>query len=218
MTGHPSEYALDRAALGAASPDVAAHLAECERCSDAVGSRRAPGEPPAWLTSVKVGPERHRGRRWWILPLPVLAVAAAAILVVQGGTLRGGPAGIREKGAPRVTLYVKRGAVATAWDGRSAIRPGAKLRVSVRAPGYAQASIASLASPDAPAVLWAGPLERDGETAPPLSFRGDAQGDREVLSIVLSTDPVPPWQHAGVPRRDAHVWSIRLEIPKEVAP
>jgi hypothetical protein len=218
MTGHPSEYALDRAALGAAAPDVGAHLARCARCSGVVAARRAPGEPPAWLASVKIGPERRRRRRWWILPIPLLAAAAAMIVAVHGGTIRGGVAGIREKGAPRVTVFVKRGDAVVAWDGRAPIRPGDRLRLSVRAPGYAQVSIASLASPDAPAVLWAGPLERDADTVPPLSFRVDAQGTREVLSVVLSMQPVTPWQHGAVPRRDDRVWSVRLDIPKEVAP
>lgn len=218
MTGHPSEYALDRAALGAAAPHVVAHLARCARCSDVVASRRAPGAPPAWLTSVKIGPERRRRRRWWILPIPLLAAAAAMIVAVHGGTIRGGAAGIREKGTPRVTVFVKRGDTVAAWDGRAAIRPGDRLRLSVRGKGYAQMSIASVATPGAPAVLWAGPLEREGETVPPLSFRVDAQGSREVLSVVLSSEAIPLSQHASVARRDDRVWSVRLDIPKEVAP
>ncbi len=216
MTGHPSEYALDRAALGAATPDVADHVARCSRCSDAVAARRAPVEPPAWLASVKLGPERRRRPRWWILPIPLLAAAAALVVAVHGGTIRDGAAGLREKGAPRVTVFVKRGDAVAPWDGRAAIRPGDRLAISVRGSGYAHVSIASLTAPETPAVLWAGPLQQDGDTVTPLSFRVDAQGGDEVLSVVLSTDRISPAQHVAAPRRDGRVWSVRLDIPKEV--
>jgi hypothetical protein len=46
----------------------------------------------------------------------------------------------------------------------------------------------------------------------------DAEGDREVLSVVLSAAPVPPGRHARPPGADDGAWSVRLDVPKERAP
>lgn len=218
MTSHPSEYALDRAALGAATSEVSRHVARCGRCAAAIAARRAPVEPPAWLDRVEVRPERLRRRRWWLLPLPLVAATAAAVLAIVAAPVR--ERGVREKGAPRVTVFVKRGADVAPWDGRARVRAGDRLQLSIRGAGFAQASVASVAGSPAgvPAVLWAGPVEPDGETVLPLSFRVDAQGDREVLSVILSARPVAPWQHASAPRPDGGDWTTRLELPKEIAP
>ncbi len=218
MTGHPSEYALDRAALGARVDDsVAAHLGACPRCAGMVAARRATSEPPAWLASVPLRAARPPRKRWvWLLPVPALAAVAALVLTRTAPPTSPALDAIRPKGTPIVTIYVKRGELVTPWDGRTPLRPGDRLRVAVRGAGYQELSIASLPPSGAPELLYGGRLERDAETLPPLSFRLDERGGTEVLSIILSMHPVTLSEHARLPGSGGHgVWAMRLRIPKE---
>jgi hypothetical protein len=222
MSGHPSQYALDRAALGAPiEADVAAHLARCGACSATVEARRRGAEPPPWVSALAIGPPppARKPRRRWLVPVPALAAAvllAALVLRGEHAALPGGAT--REKGAPRVTLYVKRGDKVSAWDGRASVRSGDRLRLAVRGAGYAHVSVASLPSPEGePVLLYGGPLSPGDETLAPLSFRVDERGGAEILSVVVSARPVGLDAHAESPEhvRARGDWSTRLHIPKE---
>jgi hypothetical protein len=223
VSEHPTQYALDRVALGAPAPaDVAAHVGGCARCASELASRSA-AEPPGWLDAVKVSPRApERARRgWWrLVPLPALAVATAALVavVLRVGPPRDANDATRPKGTPDVVVYVKRGEQVGAWDGRAPVRPGDRLRVGIRGSGYAHLSIASLASAGEPALLYAGPLAPTGETLLPLAFRVDARGGAEVLSVIASPEPVALAAHAEPPERvrGRGAWSVRLRLPKEM--
>lgn len=222
MSEHPSQYALDRAALGApVPPEVAAHLARCAPCAATIEARRSPEAPVPWLARVRLAAAPRRRRRWWwLLPIPALAALAAAVPLVLRSAHVAAPGGeaTREKGTPIVTVYVKRGEAVTAWDGRTPLRAGDRLRVGVRGPGYAHLSVASLPSPGAPVLLYAGPLAPSGgETLLPLSFRVDGAGQAEVLSVIASGEPVGLGAHAEPPERvrQRGAWTVRLQLPKE---
>jgi hypothetical protein len=222
MTGHPSHLALDRVALGArVEADVAEHVRACARCGAIVAERHLPIDPPPWLASVKVRPGAERTRAWrrfgWLVPIPLAAVALALALVhpPQSGETA------RAKGAPAVTVYVKRGDQVAAWDGRTPVVPGDRLRVGVRAAGYSHLSVASVPpAPDQPALLYAGPLAPTGETLLPLAFRVDERGRAEVLSVIASPEPIGLSAHADPPERvrERGGWTVRLQIPKEQMP
>lgn len=221
MTEHPSQYALDRAALGAPiTPDLAEHLLGCPSCAAAASRLRAREASPPWLEGVRVGaPAPRRGRRWrWAIPLAA-ALAASVPLALRTGAGAPEPTlgATREKGVPAVVVYVKRGEVVTAWDGRAPLLPGDRLRIGVRAGPYAQLSVASLPSHGNPTLLYAGPLAPRGETLLPVSFRVDADGSAEVLSVIASDAPVGLPAHTEPPGRssDGRAWRARLELPKE---
>jgi len=224
VTPHPSQYALDRVALGEPPPPaLGEHLATCPRCAAAVAERGRPAEAPAWLARLGAPRPARTPRRtpWraWIMVPALAAAAVAGVLVI--GNLRepsiGGDEDLRPKGAPRIALYVKRGEAVSTWDGRSPVRPDDRLRVGVRSGGYAHVSVASLPDAGAPQVLYAGPLAQGTETLLPLSFRVDERAGDEVVSIVVSARPVDPSAHVapGAPRGS---WAQRLRIPKEVRP
>jgi hypothetical protein len=220
MNGHPSQYALDRAALGGpVDAAMSAHLDGCGRCAAIVAERReAPSASPAWLDRVKVSgaPRPPWWRRLrWVLPIPAVAALAALLAVVA--LPRRSAETVREKGAPAVALYVKRGDAVSAWDGKSTIRPGDRLRVGVRGSGFAQVSVASVSPGGEPTVLYSGPVDRVGETLLPLSFRVEGAGATEVLSVALGARPIAPEEHVAPPgsRSRAGTWVIRLHIPKE---
>jgi len=244
VSQHPSHLSLDLAAVAAPAGDadlpraLRDHLAGCPACTAEVASRRAAAgaEPaPAWLERVRVAPlpptgpaaPPRRGRtllalRWWLLPIPAAAALAAAALLLRPATaptdLAGGD--VREKGLPAVTVYVKRGDRVDAWDGRSPVRPGDRLRVGVRGAGFAHLSVASLQPGVDPAVLYAGPAAPRGETLLPLSFLVDAGGAAEDLSVILSPEPVAPAAHARPPTTPPRrgEWITRLHLPKEPTP
>jgi hypothetical protein len=231
---HPSPYALDLAALGGEPPvEVARHLETCPTCAGIVAARRAAEALPAWAEKIRVAPapgpvrtladraiSTARRWRWWLLPLPAAATLAALVFA-----LRPGPPGdltdeLREKGAPKVTVYVKRGDQVATWDGHSSIQPGDRLRLGVRGAGFANLSVASVEPGADPMVLFNGPVEPKGETLLPLSFRVDDGGGSEDLSIILSSRPVLPAAHARttVPPTLQGEWTTRLHLPKETAP
>jgi anti-sigma factor RsiW len=243
---HLSHLSLDLAAVtadagGADLPRaVRDHLAGCPTCaaevaaSRAAASAEAAGPTPAWLDLIRVAPPpappaappRREGAlrrlRWWLLPIPAAAALAAAALLLGPATppadLAAGD--VRETGVPAVTVYVKRGDRVDAWDGRSPVRPGDRLRVGVRGAGFAHLSVASLQPGVDPAVLYAGPAAPRGETLLPLSFLVDGGGPAEDLSVILSPEPVPPAAHArppGAPPRRGE-WTTRLHLPKEPTP
>jgi hypothetical protein len=207
VTAHPSYYALDGVRLGGpVSPPVAAHLAACAPCSAYLASEAGPA--PSWLGRASVpAPARPRRRRWaW----PALALAAAVLVLVA----RPRPEPIRDKGAPAVSVFVKRGEQVFLWDGERAVRPGDRLRLRVGGTTYRHVSVASLPSGGAPAVLYQGALG-DDPLFLPLSFRVDERGHQERLSVIFGRDPVPPGLHRAETGAPAETWRQILTFDKE---
>ncbi len=229
---HPSVLALDLAALGGQVPaEVARHLEACQACAATVAERRAAGPLPGWVHGVRVAPAlvqppslaaqllaRLRRPAWRLLPLPAAAaLVAAVVLLLPAPQPEPGGGAVREKALPAVAVYLKRGATVAAWDGRSPVQPGDRIQLGIRGAGFTHLSVASLQAGAGPALLYAGPLEPRGETLLPVSFRVDAGGDREELSIILAIQPVAPDAH-GPPSGEAAsrgAWAARLLLPKE---
>jgi hypothetical protein len=240
---HPSFWALDGIRLGrAASADERRHLASCAACAGhlAAGPEQAAASTrPAWLAALPPAaagaqaPPARRSRRWWAWLLPLAPVMAGLVILagrphppagsdhrslVQGGRdgVRGG---VREKaGAPALRLFIKRGAAVFAWDGRSAVRPGDRLRLELRPAGYGFVSVAGRSGDQqVPAVLYDGALDSGAGSLLPVSFRVDDRGTEEVLSVILGRAPVPPRLHAeaDVPASEARTWRQILVLPKQ---
>jgi hypothetical protein len=223
LTSHPSHYALDQAALGAPLGRAdAEHVAACARCAGILASRRAAEPRPPWLDSVAAPRPRRLDRalpRWprWLAIVPVAAAFAAAVILLPGGPGGTGDA-IRSKGAPVVAVYLKRSGAVVAWDGRTPIRSGDRLRLGIRGPGYGHVSVASLPAPPAsPEILFAGPMAQEGETLLPVAFRVDERGAEEVLSVILGPAPVPAERHAAgcATLPPDRCWAARVALPRE---
>jgi hypothetical protein len=209
---HPSFYALDRIRLGLpVSREVEEHVAACAACA---AHRAAPPPPaPAWLAGLPRDPARPPSRRRRLLWPALAAVGVAAVLVL---VLRPRPApeGIREKGGPAVTVFVKRGERVFTWDVGSPVRPRDRLRLRVSGGGFHHLSVASLPAAGPPAVLYDGPVGKGAELLP-LSFRVDEDGREERLSVILGQEPIPPALH-GSPSSDPDLtWREVITFAKE---
>jgi hypothetical protein len=223
VNAHPSQYTLDRAALGASvAPPDAAHLSACARCAAVVASRRAAPPRPAWLDDVRLPPAAPRPRLpWlrWVALLPVATAAVAALVLLPGDRRPvDGPEGIRAKGTPSVAVYLKRADAVVAWDGRAPLRTGDRIRLGVRGAGYGYVSVASIPpAPAQPGVLYSGALSPEGETLLPIGFRVDDRGETEQLSVVLAAKPVGEEEHRTLPGPDRirATWTTRITLPKE---
>lgn len=227
MNAHPSQYALDRVALGApVAPSCSDHVAGCPRCAEIVASRRAAPVRPAWLDTVRAPPARSARRSLprrlgWAALLPAAVAALIAVALLPGvRDRRADDEEIRAKGVPQVAVYLKRAEAVVAWDGHTPVRGGDRLRLGIRAPGFTHVSVASLPpSPAAPSLLYSGELSPAGETLLPIAFRVDEWGSAEVLSVVITTGPVPPGAHDAGSRVDGRgaAWTTRITLPKETS-
>jgi hypothetical protein len=203
MSEHLSYYALDRLRLGEpARAEERAHLQRCPACAGYLQPQSQ--EPPSWLSGVRLPPRPPRGtplgarlRNWRFLVPAFSAVAAAAAVAVVYPRIatKTDPPGLREKGAPAVQLFVKRGTRVFPWNGRT-LRAGDRLRVEVNGAGFGFVSIAghSAAEPK-PVLLYDGALGK-GTQLLPLSFRVDDEGKQEILSVIFGRQPVPADLHA----------------------
>jgi hypothetical protein len=212
MNEHPSFYALDRLRLGHAGEADRDHARACAQCAAHLHLLAAPVPVPPWLAGVQRRAPRSRRVLWSALS----AAAAAAILLVA---LRPGRDQTREKGAPSIELFVKRGEEVFAWDGHRPVRAHDRLRLRVRGSGYGHVSVASLPAGAGPAlVLYEGPLP-GGAALLPLSFQVDDQGSAEHLSVILGRRPVPAALHAPPAGDEAdETWRQMLVIDKESEP
>lgn len=226
MTAHPSSLRLDAIALGEPADDATAHhLRDCARCAAALAEARRPPHVPAWLDGL-ARPERPKpprrpfGDRWLAALLaPALAAAIAAGLFALRPPQRRAD-GVREKAAPSVALYLKRGDAVSTWDGRSPLRTGDRIRIGIRGAGYRHVSVATISSSGGPpAVLHVGRLNASGESLLPTSFRVDSPGGAEVLSVILGDDAIAPAAHAAAPPGSpGNRWTLRITLPVEPAP
>jgi hypothetical protein len=210
--GHPSFYALDRLRLGEpARVDEREHLATCLTCAAYLRDPATPGAaaPPAWLSGVGLPPApksppppstwawpwRRPGWRLLVPSLVAGAAFAAALVVLRPARPVDAPAdGIRAKGSPAVQLFIKRGERVFPWTG-GAVHPGDRLRMEVNGAGFGFVSLAGRSPPEGkPVVLYDGALDA-GAHLLPVSFRVDAEGKQEILSVIFGRRPVPVELH-----------------------
>ncbi len=231
---HPSFLALDRAALGEASAEVKAHLAQCPRCAEHVATVSRPAPVPTWVSELANEPP-PRATRGWLrgLALATCGALAVAILVLalpdlapngtpaswpQGGSsevLLGNPSG---GNTPAVTLSVQRGAALQPWDGRSPVQAGDELRLRVVTPeGFSHVTVA-VADGSTWRVLSAQPVQPGRPLQLPTESRWEVRGDGESerLLVVFSNGPVDLAQasqwHAG-PQRTPSLWTLAFTLP-----
>jgi len=202
---HPSFLALDRAHLGAASPTVLAHLADCEVCRSYVDCpERAP------LTSIFTALERaiadqRRSRARWLWPAASVAAAAGALLLVLAHRVpeatRDTDPYVGSKGFRSVWIYLKRGTETTLWDGKRLLLPGDRLRLKVDPGSYHRLAVYS--GGPSPTLLYAAKLTPGRNLTLPEAWEIDDSPIDEQLFVVFSEAPVEPewssWRLGHVP-------------------
>lgn len=214
MSPHPSFLQLDRLALGAADPQVAAHVASCDSCRAHLGRLEQPVPLPAWVREAAETPRRPRWLRLFAPGLGLVAAAAAVLLVVQSRAV--GPAYDGTKGAPTVGIYIERAGQVSLWNGVQPLRPGDRIELKVAPDGYRHLTVAGL-DHQSPVQLYQGTVAPTGETTLPRSFRlDDSPGDEQLL-VLFSDAPVTGAELREVfahPPRSKSRWAVLLVLPK----
>jgi hypothetical protein len=215
---HPSFLALDRHALGEASPEVAAHAATCGECAAylaAAGPSTAP--VPAWARDAGA-------RRPWFAwsGLRAFTLAVATVVLVVGLVRHRGDeeSYVGTKGTPGAWLFVKRGADVHAWDGREPVAPGDRLRLKVQGAGFAHVSVfEAVATPPGWERLYDGALGAQAVSLP-SAWEVDERPGAETLVVVLAKDAVAPADVAGLAARggDEQHWLRRFVLEKRAPP
>jgi hypothetical protein len=193
---HPSYLELDRLALGPAG-ESEARLQGCEQCLRYVGEQRRPLPVPEWARAAAQ-------RKPWLprlLPWGAALAACAGALALVVLTRPPVPDDAREKGGPRVQLFVKRDGAVSRWDGRSAVRAGDSIMLEVSSPEDCTVQVESISG--APEELYSGPVQRGRRTLLPRSFRVDDAPGAERLRVRF---------------RGKHPSSIELDLPKGKSP
>ena len=206
---HPSRLAVDRLALGEASPEVEAHLSGCAECRAHFEAVRAQLPVPAWVKDAATPPRRA----WW-RPLVLAASLATVLLVVL---LRPPPPPeTTAKGFPAVTVWFKRGELVSTWDGTSPLRGGDAVRFEAVPAGYGWVTVVAESADGGLVTLFAAKLDPSGKPTLTPAWQLDAHGTQEHLAVLFTRDAV---RDAHVPsllsRRDAEAWCIHEVLPKE---
>ncbi len=214
---HPSFFELDRLALKAEPAELERILGSCPECLRHVNSVKQSLPIPAWVRDVSVPKPRSP---WWspmLLGAAGLATVSVALLVLRP-LVQEPTDEVRAKGVPSVTVLIRHDSTIGPWDGTSPVKPGDSLQLQISPAGFRHVTVAVPSGSGKPEVLFQAAIAKEGSTLLPQSFRVDAVGTAEHLSVLLSKRPLrddelsrPP---SGSPGRDG-VWSIELVIPKE---
>jgi hypothetical protein len=167
------------------------HIDGCPRCQGRLAEARAAGE--RW-TVAAVRPERPGLRRRWWMVAPALGVAAALLLLLLPRRPEWQP-----KGAPALTLLVKRGAATTRWEG-GALRAGDAVQLLWTAPRAGH--LAVLARDRHGAVTIVHPEE--SATTAPIAAGVDQPLGRSLI-ITAASDGL-------------QLWTVFLDRPAPLAP
>lgn len=233
---HPSRLAVERHVLGApssqlASAELAAHLTTCAECRRHVEAVSAAEPVPAWVleasrlllsssrplessTPLEASTplQSSRPRRTWWRPLGLAAAVAASLVIFLWPASPPSTA----KGAPAVTVWLKRGDTIAAWDGRSPLRSGDDIRLEAAPGDFGYVTVVSTAS-EKPTALFQAKVDPSGKPTLSPAWRLDGQGTEEHLAVLFTREPVADDAPLGplLTRRDGDAWCIHEVLPKE---
>lgn len=200
MTEHPSFLALDRHALGDATPAVTSHLTVCADCRAHVEAVMVASPIPARVMDLRQAP----APRWWELRwiqvlIPLVATAVLAVVLIN----RAPADEVRAKGSPTAIAWVKRGEDVSRWTGTPLV-PGDAVRFQVAVEHFTRLTVIDATSKT---VLYEAVVSN--ETTTP-AWTLDASPGGDVVWVVLSNEPVTP---AIVDTCDGvSVWCRRFDL------
>lgn len=224
---HPSYLALDRAALGTASADLAQHLESCGECRGYVESL-AESAPASGLVRVRqrLAAEQRSRVRWLFTLTPLVAVAAGVVLFVAVRPQPELPAGPRDqapyvgtKGFTSVWIYVKHGANSELWDGKRPVFAGDRLRLKLDPGQFRHVAVYSVKGPDAPSLLYASDVKPGESFTLPDAWEVDGEPGAERLLVIFSSKAVEPaWPNWLAGKAPPDVTLLPFVLPKSSKP
>jgi hypothetical protein len=226
LVSHPSYLALDRAALGAPSAELASHIESCPECRAHVEAVTEPA-PGSGIVTVRqrIDAERRSKLRSAVALLPLLAAAAGVSFVLMRPQ-PDLPAGPREsepyigtKGFSSVWIYVKHGANSELWDGKRPLFAGDRLRLKLDPGQFRYVAVYSIKKPSEPALLYSGSVEPGQSVTLPDAWEVDAEPGAERLLVAFSTAAVEPdWSDWLRGKAPPGVTLLPFVLPKSSAP
>ena len=224
---HPSYLALDRASLGEPSPELASHLASCERCREHVAALAEP-PPASGFAHVqrRVEAERRSKLRSSFMLLVPAAAAAGTLLFVGLRPQPALPVGplaelpyVGTKGFTSVWIYVKHGSNTELWDGKRPLFAGDRLRLKVDPGRFRHVAVYSVKGPDTPTLLYAGSVSPAESTTLPEAWEVDAEPGAERLVVAFSDEALEPaWPDWLQGKASRGVTVLPFVLPKSTAP
>jgi hypothetical protein len=229
---HPSYLALDRAALGSRTAELDRHLAECERCRAHIERVSEPVAVPSAAVlerhARRAPMRRPSARRGWLGGLAAAAAAAVLLVAVLTGREGARPARPADrvasevgfdtaKGGRAVGVYVLRGRHTFLWNGTEPVAPGDSIRLKLVPDGMTQAHVFSLSRASELVLLHRARIVPDRDALLDAAWKVDGVGEREVLIVVLSADPLSLARAQAAAREGGmgeDVWVARLTLPK----
>jgi len=221
--GHPSFLALDRAHLGAETPQVASHVHECEMCRQYLASLSASGFVPSFSGQRQARELEPRSSRWsqWLGAAALLAAAGCLFLFVSKGKNdqpRFAETYVGEKGFRSVWIYVRRGTETQLWDGKQPVIAGDRLRLKVDAGTFQRVAVYSLSDPRQPSKLFESPLSPGQTMTLPEAWEVDDSPASEQLVVVFSDAPITPtWDQWRAGKVQPGVAVLPFVLPKKPA-
>ena len=172
---HPSFLALDRFSIGQPDPEVERHLKECTQCSQHLDSlRKEIRFDPSLRQRASVQPAPSR--RW--LQLGFIVPVAAALMLFVLPTLQKDDSPLRSKGAPSVTVHLKRGEQVVLWTETMRVRVGDRLQLTVQSPEPTEVEVVHAGQ-----LLHKGAVASPEQVALPFSLRVTDSSEPEIIDI-----------------------------------
>lgn len=224
---HPSYLALDRAALGTPSVEVARHLEGCAECRAYVEALAEPAPASGFVrVQQRVDAERRSKLRSAFTLLPLLAAAAGVLLFVALRPQPELPAGPREeapyigtKGFTSVWIYVKHGSSSELWDGKRALFAGDRLRLKLDPGRFRHVAVYSVKNADEPSLLYQGNVRPGQSVTLPDAWEVDAEPGAERLLVAFSDAALAPvWPDWLQGKAAPGVMLLPFVLPKSSAP
>lgn len=187
------------------SPDVQAHVAECERCSAYLAHL---GELDARPFALPVA----RPRRRFVIAFAFAALALALVLLVWRRDSR--PAYVATKSAPAVQVLLRRDGRLSVWNGSDAIRPRDTLALRLACEAMTRV-VVLVRDRDQWTQAFDGPCL--DEVLPFTLVVDDEPGD-ERIAVLLSAstlDQASVVRAIDLQTQRADVWALQYVFTKE---
>lgn len=217
---HPSFLALDRAQLGAATPDVVTHLERCDTCREYLETLTATALAPSAALRQHALEREKLPVQWsrWLAAASLAAAFCGVLLFIrheEPPTTRADDVYVGEKGFRSVWIYVRHGTETQLWDGKRPVVAGDRVRLKLDAGSYHHVEVYSLSDPRHPTQLYESALTPGQNLTLPDAWEIDDSPAAEQLFVLFSHAKVTPsWDEWRQGKVQPDIAVLSFVLPK----